>query len=337
MQGRKLGVGFLLMHNFTLTAFASFVDVLRLAADEGDRSRPILCTWQVMSADRGAARSSCGVEVQPTAGMTDPAAFDYVVVVGGLLQGTPALPAAAASFLRRAATAGVPLVGVCTGSFVLCRLGLMAGRKCCVSWYHYRDFVDEFPALVPVADRLFVVDGDRITCSGGAGVATLAARLVGERLGPAAAQKALDILLVGPLRSGDSAQPAPTFDIAAANDDGRVSRALLLMEQHIGRPVPVAAIAERVCIGVRQLERLFEARLGTSPQHAYLTLRLKHGRWMLAHTTLSAARIAAETGFSDGSHFGRAFRASYGSTPAAFRRSARAGLGATDEPRRVFE
>jgi transcriptional regulator GlxA family with amidase domain len=37
----RLRVGFILMHNFTLTAFSSFADVLRLAADEGDRSRPI--------------------------------------------------------------------------------------------------------------------------------------------------------------------------------------------------------------------------------------------------------------------------------------------------------
>jgi transcriptional regulator GlxA family with amidase domain len=36
------------MHNFTLTAFSTFVDVLRLAADEGDKSRPIACTWQIM-------------------------------------------------------------------------------------------------------------------------------------------------------------------------------------------------------------------------------------------------------------------------------------------------
>jgi len=39
----RLRVGFLLARRFTLCAFANFVDVLRLAADEGDRSRPILC------------------------------------------------------------------------------------------------------------------------------------------------------------------------------------------------------------------------------------------------------------------------------------------------------
>ncbi|MGG2478909.1 GlxA family transcriptional regulator, partial [Rhizobium sp. BR5] len=44
---KRLSVAFLLADRFTLSAFANFVDVLRLAADEADRSRPILCEWSV--------------------------------------------------------------------------------------------------------------------------------------------------------------------------------------------------------------------------------------------------------------------------------------------------
>jgi len=39
----KLRVGFVLAQRVTLTAFAGFVDALRLAADEGDRSWPLEC------------------------------------------------------------------------------------------------------------------------------------------------------------------------------------------------------------------------------------------------------------------------------------------------------
>ncbi|GGF81944.1 AraC family transcriptional regulator [Azorhizobium oxalatiphilum] len=336
--GARLRVGFLLMHNFTLTAFSSFVDVLRLAADEGDRSRPIACSWQVMSPGCRPVRSSCGVEIQPNADLMDPANFDYVVVVGGLLHGMPPLPRAMAPYLERAALAGVTLAGVCTGSFVLSRLGLMGQRKCCVSWYHYRDFLDEFPALVPVADRLFVEDGDRITCSGGAGVADLAAHLVSRHLGASAAQKALNILLIDRPRAAESAQPAPPITEGIGPDDDRVSRALLMMEQHLAEPLAVARIAARLGLSTRQLERLFTARLGETPQESYLALRLRHGRWMLAHTVLPAAQIAVELGFADGSHFGRAFKARYAMTPTAFRRThtETVGAGAPDAVPRVY-
>ena len=334
----KLRVGFVLMHNFTLTAFASFVDVLRLAADEGDRSRPIGCTWQVMSPGRRPTRSSCGVEIHPTSELINPSEFDYVVVVGGLLHGMPPLPPAVGDYLK-AAAGRVTLVGVCTGSFVLCRLSLMNQRKCCVSWYHYRDFLEEFPTLVPVADQLFVVDRDRITCSGGAGVADLAARLVTQHLGEAAAQKALNILLIDRPRAASSAQPAPPF-AEDASENSRVSRALLMMEQNLAEPLPIAAIANTLHVSVRQLERLFSSHLGTTPQESYLALRLRHGRWMLANSKASAGRIAAHLGFADGSHFGRAFKTKFGETPAGYRKGARVRaphVRPKSEESRVFE
>ena len=81
----KLNVGFILARRFTLCAFANFVDVLRLAADEGDRSRPILCSWRVLSPSMDPITSSSGVAVQPDERLGDPARFDYLVVVGGLV------------------------------------------------------------------------------------------------------------------------------------------------------------------------------------------------------------------------------------------------------------
>ena len=163
----KLNVGFILTKRFTLCAFATFVDVLRLAADEGDRSRPILCGWRVLSPTMEPIASSCGVAVQPDERLGDPARFDYVVVVGGLVDEIESLHADAVRFLERAAAAGVPLVGVCTGTFALHRAGLMQGYRACVSWFHHEDFLERFDGLRPVSDQIFVVDRDRLTCSGG--------------------------------------------------------------------------------------------------------------------------------------------------------------------------
>ncbi|MFD2029765.1 hypothetical protein ACFSKM_04555 [Ancylobacter dichloromethanicus] len=53
-----LNVGFILADNFTLSAFSLIVDQLRLAADDGDRSRPILARWQVMSSRPEPIRAS---------------------------------------------------------------------------------------------------------------------------------------------------------------------------------------------------------------------------------------------------------------------------------------
>lgn len=81
-----LSIGFVLQSDFTLLAFAGFVDALRLAADERDRSWPIRCAWAVLSDADAPIRASCGINVYPTCSLVDPKRFDYIVVVGGLVQ-----------------------------------------------------------------------------------------------------------------------------------------------------------------------------------------------------------------------------------------------------------
>lgn len=312
-----LSVGFVLTNNFTLTALSSFLDALRLAADDGDGSRPIRCHWKILGARNVPVPSSCGVAIAPDQTFGDPGGFDYIVVVGGLLHRGPQTDAETLAFLHRAAASAVPLIGVCTGSFVLSRAGLMRGRKCCVSWYHYRDFLEEFPDHVPVADQLYVVDRDRITCSGGAGVADLAAYLIERHLSRAAAQKAMHILQVDTARPASQPQPQPPAAADVLNT--RVRRAALLMEQHINDPLPIEEIAARLSVSTRQFERLFQAATGMSPARFYRHLRLRYGLWRLKSTKRSVTAIALESGFSDCAHFSRQFREFYGVNPSEVR------------------
>jgi transcriptional regulator GlxA family with amidase domain len=331
---RPLRVGFVLTSDFTLSAFADFVDVLRLAADDADHSRPIRCQWHVMSISEAPIRSSCGLLVCPTSPFVDPTNLDYVIVVGGLLRRDAPLDKETIDYLTRAGRTGVKLAGICTGSFVLCRLGLLVGKKCCISWFHYRDFLEEFPNLVPVADQIYVVDGNRITCPGGAGVVFLAADLISRHLGASTAQKVLHMQQIDRLKPGSSVQPAPPFEVAGQND--RISRALLLMEQNLSRPVPISRIAASLNTSDRQLERLFKETIGSTPQTAYLKIRLKHARWML-NSSLSLAAIAADTGFSDGAHFGKTFKAVFGVNPSDERRRIAKEIGKIDETADVGE
>ena len=322
----RLNVGFVLTRRFTLAAYANFVDVLRLAADEGDRSRPIRCRWSVIGADRTPIPASCGTRVEPDALPDDPAQYDYVVVIGGLI-GAPQPDPALNAFLHRAAAAGVPLVGVCTGVFVLARAGLMAGRRCCVSWFHHDEFRAAFPRLEPVSDRIFVVDGDRLSCSGGVSAAHLAAFLVDRHIGRAAARKALAIMMIhGP--QGET-HPQPGLPLELTTSDPLVSRALAAMQQRLDTPPTIAVLAGMLGVGRRRLERRFAAALGLSPADALLRLRLAQARLLLEEESRSIAQIADDTGFCDASHLIRAFRAAHGETPDRWRQSRRRP---TEEP-----
>ncbi|MFS4438378.1 GlxA family transcriptional regulator [Paracoccaceae bacterium GXU_MW_L88] len=314
----RLRIGFLLAPNFTLSAFANFVDVLRLAADEGDRSRPIHCRWQVISHSGKPVRSSCGVSVSPDLRQADPKDYDYIVVVGGLIDDNANLERSEIAFLKSCVAQNVRLVGICTGAFILHRAGLMKGYQCCVSWFHHQDFLERFEDLTPVSDRIFVVDRDRLTSSGGASAAHLAAFLVDRHIGRSAARKSLNIMILDGIADGDTPQPGPP--LLFETTDPLLRRALAMMQDNLGAPLTVAALARRLEVSRRALERRFKTTLGISPAQAGMEIRLSHVRYMLKSSDASVAKIADATGFCDASHLTTTFHQAVGMTPAEWRR-----------------
>jgi transcriptional regulator GlxA family with amidase domain len=324
----RLRVGIIPARRFTLAALANFIDVLRLAADEGDRSRPILCSWRLIAPTLEPVESSCGVAVEPEERLGDPRRFDYVVVAGGLIGGAQQVGPEVTAFLRAAAAAKIPLIGLCTGAFILYRAGLMQGYRCCVSWFHRQDFLDEFEGLIPISDQVFVVDRDRLTCSGGASTAHLAAFLVDRHIGRAAARKSLSIMIMDEAIAAERPQPGLPLDLTAS--DPLVKRALLWMQQTQDTPLPVSRLAERLGVSRRKLERHFKASLGITPADAGLRIRLAQVRALLERDGRSVTDIAAETGFCDSSHLIRVFRSVEGVTPEVWRqdRKKRAMRGA---------
>jgi transcriptional regulator GlxA family with amidase domain len=311
-----LRVGFVLMPRFTLTAFAGFVDTLRLAADEGDRSRALRCSWTVLGTPGEAITSSCGAQVMADASIQDTHEVDYVVVVGGLLSAQKGT-ASVHRHLRRHAERGASLVGLCTGSFVLARAGLLKGHVACVSWFHRQEFEAEFPDQRVLSNQMYVMDRERLTCAGGTSVVHLAAALVQKHINRAEAVKALRILIEEQPLPARTLQPEAVLTVRA--QDRLVHQAMLLMEQQLSEASDVDALAGRLGLSRRQLERRFQADIEMSPAHYHRSLRLARARWMLAQSDVSLSDIAAECGLGDSSRFARLIRAETGLSPGAFR------------------
>lgn len=93
------------------------------------------------------------------------------------------------------------------------------------------------------------------------------------------------------------------------------------MEQNLAEPLSIEAIAERVGMSVRQLDRLFRAELNEAPAATYRAMRVEYGRWMLNRTERPIAEVAALTGFVDGAHFSREFRKQFGQSPSQCRKA----------------
>jgi transcriptional regulator GlxA family with amidase domain len=316
----RIRFGIVLLPNFTLTAFSGFVDMLRLSADEGDYSKPVRCSWSVIGDTLAPVRASCGIQITPWETFETAEPFDYVVVVGGLLHSGPQANDETLQFIRQAARGATTLVGICTGVFALMRAGVLDEHRICVSWFHYWDFVERFPSVNPdalIADRLFVIDRRRITCSGGRASIDVAAAILLRHFEHATVQKALRILLVGEMQKGNAPQPHPPGLAPATHP--KVKRAILLMEQHVGRALPLEELACKLDMSPRQLERLFKAETGRSPQAFAKQVRLRTAAWLLTSSDKTVADIASSCGFSDASHLGREFRKQFGLPPMMYR------------------
>ncbi|BCH67614.1 MULTISPECIES: GlxA family transcriptional regulator [Rhizobium/Agrobacterium group] len=321
----RLKIGFVLARSFTLSAFALFVDTLRLASDEFDRSGRVLADWDVLGSTRHLITSSCGVQVAPTSDLVeDPSQFQFIVVVGGLLNKEQPIDRETAAFLKKAAAKNVKLIGVCTGSFILAELGLMKSHRTCVSWLHYNAFRERFPDLQVRSDRIFNLDRTRGSCVGGSSAADMAALIVRRHISKDAERNALEVLHIEKARSALAIQTRKPLSIEC--NDPRIRATLIMMEQHIEGNLPIQDLAAAVGLSRRQLERLFMNETKNSPAMIYRRVRLERAKHLLVQSKAPLVEIALEVGFGNASHFAKVFAQTFGQSPTGLRTAIRATL-----------
>lgn len=321
-QGKPaLTVGIVLMDQFTLAAFAGLVDVLRLAGDHGGRSRQIHTAWRVMSWDGKPRCSSAGLTIDVADRLPeDPSVFDYVAVCGGNDYISGRMPEALRDWLRLAAAQRVRLLGICTGTFALAQADVIGPRTVCVHWNVLDAFRERFPQTRAVVDRLFVDEGDLISCAGSTAAIDLALYLVARHCGRDKAQQAMRHMMLQGVRPGRVPQAHFRTDLSGIQDL-RVRQAAHYIEQRIDKPPPLDAIARYVGVGRRQLERAFRLAIGMSPMAFQRQLRLEYGSWLLLNNSCSITQIALDCGFADGAHFSRDFRAHFGVSPRQYQQA----------------
>jgi len=109
-------------------------------------------------------------------------------------------------------------------------------------------------------------------------------------------------------------------DGAWRRGDAVVARALKLIEQGVLDEEPLAALAERVDIGERQLRRLFVERLGVPPIGVQGTRRLLFAKQLLTETAMPVTEVAMAAGFGSLRRFNAAFLEAYRMAPRDLRK-----------------
>jgi AraC family transcriptional regulator len=89
---------------------------------------------------------------------------------------------------------------------------------------------------------------------------------------------------------------------------------------NLARPVRLSELANLADLSPSQFGRAFKISTGRTPHLWHLDARIESAKRLLADRRVSLAEVALDTGFSEQSHFTRAFRTATGVPPGAWRR-----------------
>jgi len=302
-------VAFLLQANFTMLALSSAIEPMRMA---NQLSGENLYRWTVLSEDGHAVTASDGLRVEVDSCINHYVEFDTVLVCGGVdIKGT--VTRKVLSWLFHLSRCNIVLGGICTGSYLLAKAGLLDGYQCTIHWELLASCQEEFP-LVKNSNQLFVFDRNRMTCSGGTAPIDMMLQVISNEYGKALATAISDMFSLENIRDENDQQRIPLQHIVGA-PQSKLQDVVALMGANIEETLSLDELSSYVNLSRRQLERLFQKHLDCSPHRYYIQIRLGKSRQLLKQTSMSITEIALACGFISTPHFSKCYRNSFSIVP----------------------
>ncbi|MGV8917186.1 MAG: GlxA family transcriptional regulator [Pseudomonas sp.] len=297
--------GFLLIEHFSLPAFTQALDTIVTA----NLLRAKLFSSCTFGLQDGEVTSDLGLVIRPDARLEMLALkdLDLLVICGGYrteLKASEEL----IDILRTAAEQGITLAGLWNGAWFLGTAGLLDGYRCAIHPEH-RPALAEMSKIAQVTSEAFVVDRDRLTASSPTGAFHMALEWIRGLHDNALIEGIEDILSFEESRYR-RIKPAKNICVSAP-----LREVVKLMDANLEEPLELEQLAVYAGRSRRQIERLFQEQLGTTPQRYYLELRITEARRLLQHTELSQVEVLVACGFVSPSHFSKCYSSYFGYRP----------------------
>ena len=301
-------IHFLLLPGFSMMGFVSAIEPLRVA----NRFRAQSYRWHILSCDGGPVTASNGMSLNAEGAFAGAGTVETVFVVAGFNPLDHYGPALAA-WLRGARQQGATLGALDTGAFLLAEAHLLDAGPVTLHWEAQAAFVERYPALA-VTQELFEIGPRCITCAGGTAAIDMMLALIGQKHGRELAAAVSEQFVLGRIRSQSDHQ---RLEIAVRHGlhNRKTIQIIKLMQEHIEDPLSADDLASMISVTRRQLERLFATHLHDTPAHFYIGIRLERARALLQQTGMGVLAVGVACGFGSSSHFSRAYRTRFDTSP----------------------
>ncbi len=314
---------FFLVPNFSMIAFATAIEPLRIA-NRFHSEHPY--DWKLVSSDGEPVMASNGLSMNVDASLAEVTESgdaqphpDVVLVCSGLnverYQDTKLF-----AWLRRLHGHGITVGGLCTGAWILAEVGLLEKCRCAIHWENLPGFTENFPGI-EVHSSLFEMDRNIYTCAGGTASLDMMLHIISEQLGDSIVTKVCEQCLADRVRNAYDRQRLP-LNARRGMKNKSLMYIVEQMEANIAEPLSLSELSDQTDLSRRHIERMFRQHLGQSPARFYLGLRLEYARSLLLQTDLNIVDVAVACGFVSASHFSKCYRNRYGVSPQVDRNAA---------------
>jgi len=224
------------------------------------------------------------------------------------------------------------VASVCTGAFVLARLGMLDGRRATTHWAHCEELAGRFPQVEVDPDALFVRDGPVVTGAGISAGTDLTLALLEADYGADLARRVARWLVVFLRRPGGQAQFSVWSGGGSVDDDG----VRKVMDQVILDPAgdhSAGAMARRAAVSEQRFAQLFTQEVGMTPERYVEQARLEAAKLMLGSGDGGLEAVAYSCGLGSAETMGGVFQRNIGVSPEDYRERFRTTGMRREEPR----
>ncbi|WP_101949816.1 GlxA family transcriptional regulator [Mycobacterium sp. 3519A] len=269
------------------------------------------------SVDGSDAVTSVGTRLAVSTSIAAVEKADTVVVSGGDdLVGRPIDPQLVAA-VKALCPRTRRMASICTGSFILAQAGLLDGRRATTHWRQTGLLSRAYPKITVEPDAIFVRDGDIYTSAGVSAGIDLALALVEDDHGADLVREVARSLVVYLKRAGGQSQFSALVE-SRPPERSQLRAVTEAIAADPGANHTVKTLAAQAALSTRQLTRLFQTELGTTPARYVEMIRIDAARSALdaGRSVTDSARLA---GFGSAETLRRVFVSQLGISPKAYR------------------
>ena len=274
---------------------------------------------ELVAPKAGALSTSGGIEIVAQRDMRSVRGeMDTLMVPGGIGTRTVVDDPQIVGWIRRTAPHARRVASVCTGTLLLAKAGLTAGKHVTTHWAFADELARLFPDTQVDPDPVYTRDGNLYSSAGVTAGMDLALALVEEDYGRDVALLVARWIVLFLKRPGGQSQFSTQLASQVADREPiRDLQAWIL--EHLEEDLSVERLSKRAAMSPRNFARVFTREVGATPARFVESARVEAARRKLEDSHASVEEVAAACGFGTAETMRRAFLRNVRVAPAHYR------------------